>query len=278
MLVAAIAVLAWRLPGDETPTSSPATYSALTPATLTISYAHGVLEVEGFASRADSHSIATLIDRKFADAESRLELQPQILLPEHWRAATESLLDIVAATHSAAATLSVSGASIRAVITDASSLEKPLTRLETLLPQGAKLDVDLVEANPALAPGTCENLLASIRRESIRFEQSSEHLRSSSYATLDRLAEVAMKCPDVTLVITGHTDASGDEAWNRHLSELRAAAVARHLTRRGIGQERLEVAGLGDAQPVANNDTPYGRKLNRRIEIDIALPGQAADD
>ena len=276
VLVAAIVVFAWRSLGNETTTPLPAAYSALAPATLSIRYAHGTVEVDGYSSHADALAFAAMIERAFPNSETRLALKPQILLPAHWGAATEKLLDIVAATHSAAATLSESGTTIRAVITDPARIERSLDQLEAILPGDAQLVIDLVEADPALARETCERLLRSIRRESVHFEQSSEELRTSSYATLDRLAEIATTCSDITLVITGHTDASGDEAWNRHLSELRAAAVAQHLARKGVDEERLKVAGLGDAEPVANNDTAYGRKLNRRIEIDIAAPGQAA--
>ena len=115
----------------------------------------------------------------------------------------------------------------------------------------------------------CERAFAELPLQPISFEQSSAEIRTSSYGTLDRLADFAYDCRGLTIAITGHTDASGDEAWNRRLSLIRAQAVADHLIRAGIDASRLHVRGLGSAVPIADNTTRQGRSRNRRIEFTL---------
>jgi outer membrane protein OmpA-like peptidoglycan-associated protein len=78
---------------------------------------------------------------------------------------------------------------------------------------------------------------------------------------------LADACREATVTITGHTDSSGSENWNRQLSLARAGAVAAYLDARGIAKERLVITGAGSSLPVADNATRYGRSINRRIEI-----------
>lgn len=69
--------------------------------------------------------------------------------------------------------------------------------------------------------------------------------------------------------IAGHTDAVGNEAYNRDLSEQRAAAVKAYLVAHGVEESRIRIAGYGEAKPRATNDTIEGRRLNRRVEIRV---------
>ena len=76
--------------------------------------------------------------------------------------------------------------------------------------------------------------------------------------------------PEVELVlITGHTDRIGDDKYNQKLSERRAMAVKNWLTANGIAAARLEEAGYGEAKPKYDNKTEEGRRMNRRVEIQI---------
>ena len=101
------------------------------------------------------------------------------------------------------------------------------------------------------------------------FRQSSTEIRDSSFGTLARIIDFAYDCPRTVIAITGHTDASGDETWNRRLSLARAQAVADHLANGGIDPQRLTVSGLGSSEPIADNSTPQGRGRNRRIEFSL---------
>ena len=72
---------------------------------------------------------------------------------------------------------------------------------------------------------------------------------------------------DLGLRIEGHTDNTGDDASNKTLSQSRAEAVRDYLVEQGIDASRLEAVGLGEEQPVADNNTEEGRAQNRRVEL-----------
>jgi outer membrane protein OmpA-like peptidoglycan-associated protein len=110
----------------------------------------------------------------------------------------------------------------------------------------------------------------------ILFDFNSSALRSSSRATLDRLATNFAQYPDNEVSIEGHTDSVGTEDYNQRLSEQRAATVADYLIERGVPNTNVIVYGYGEMQPKATNDTPEGRQLNRRVEIHIRAPQQAS--
>jgi outer membrane protein OmpA-like peptidoglycan-associated protein len=65
----------------------------------------------------------------------------------------------------------------------------------------------------------------------------------------------------------GHTDSTGELQYNQTLSEARASSVARYLESQKVVSQRIITRGVGPAQPIASNDTPDGRALNRRVEI-----------
>ncbi|MBF3038689.1 OmpA family protein, partial [Pseudomonas aeruginosa] len=88
-----------------------------------------------------------------------------------------------------------------------------------------------------------------------------------SAGLLDRLIETAMRCPNSTIEIVGHTDSDGDEAANQALSERRAQAVVDYLVRAGLPASRFTPIGYGSTQPVAGNDSEDGKAQNRRIEF-----------
>ena len=101
----------------------------------------------------------------------------------------------------------------------------------------------------------------------IHFETGKTAIQQDSQSLLDDIAAVMKQFPDWRLEIVGHTDAAGDPAQNEALSRARADAVKAALVQRGIEAGRLEPEGMGEAQPVASNDTPDGRALNRRVEL-----------
>lgn len=84
---------------------------------------------------------------------------------------------------------------------------------------------------------------------------------------LDDIVEVLEFYPDAPVEIVGHTDSDGASDYNQDLSERRAQAVADYVTAAGVDADRLSVAGLGETDPVATNDTAEGKQQNRRVEI-----------
>jgi OOP family OmpA-OmpF porin len=70
-----------------------------------------------------------------------------------------------------------------------------------------------------------------------------------------------------TILIEGHTDSSGSDAYNQKLSERRANSVKTYLGTKGVATNRMEATGHGESKPVATNKTREGRAMNRRVEI-----------
>jgi outer membrane protein OmpA-like peptidoglycan-associated protein len=106
----------------------------------------------------------------------------------------------------------------------------------------------------------------------ILFDLNSSALRSASRTTLNELGDNFRQYPDNRLIVEGHTDSSGTDAYNQKLSEQRASSVADYLIDRGVAASKITVYGFGEARPKASNDTAEGRQLNRRVEIHIQAP------
>ncbi len=95
-------------------------------------------------------------------------------------------------------------------------------------------------------------------------------LLPDSVQTLEILTEFLRNQQKVTIRIEGHTDNTGNPANNRKLSFNRAESVKRYLVeKKGIASYRIQTKGFGDAKPIANNETEFGRNLNRRTEVVI---------
>lgn len=71
------------------------------------------------------------------------------------------------------------------------------------------------------------------------------------------------------VVVEGHTDSTGSDAYNLKLSERRAAAVKAYLVKQGVDGSRVFVEGKGESQPLADNKSREGRAQNRRVEIEV---------
>ena len=89
-------------------------------------------------------------------------------------------------------------------------------------------------------------------------------------ASIDPVVNLLMKTPSLDVSIIGHTDARGDSEYNQRLSETRANVVAKYLRSKGVTLNRIKVFGMGEDQPVADNQTEEGRAKNRRVEFVIS--------
>jgi len=76
------------------------------------------------------------------------------------------------------------------------------------------------------------------------------------------------------VLVEGHTDNTGTDAYNLSLSERRAESVRSFLIQNGINGQRVLARGYGTSYPIAGNDTASGRQLNRRVEIVILRAGE----
>ena len=106
-------------------------------------------------------------------------------------------------------------------------------------------------------------------REGIQFPLESAELSESSKTNLTELAETLKKYDDTNILIEGHTDPTGTREYNMTLSDKRAESVADFLKDLGVAGKRMTTEGYGPDQPVADNDTEYGRQQNRRVEVAI---------
>jgi OOP family OmpA-OmpF porin len=103
----------------------------------------------------------------------------------------------------------------------------------------------------------------------IKFGSDTAYIEPASAGVLELVAEQLREHPTVRVRIDGYTDESASEQHNLELSHERAEAVKRILVGFGVGPERLDVVGYGEAKPIATNATPEGRALNRRVELDV---------
>jgi OOP family OmpA-OmpF porin len=103
----------------------------------------------------------------------------------------------------------------------------------------------------------------------VNFAFDSSVISSESRPVLDEAVQQLAAYPEVLLSVIGHTDSLGNEEYNQALSVRRAEAVFRYLVNRGIAPERVTVEGMGEANPVATNDTEEGRAQNRRVELRV---------
>jgi OmpA-OmpF porin, OOP family len=110
---------------------------------------------------------------------------------------------------------------------------------------------------------------ATIRLNSVLFERSTAVLIDSSYAELDRLAEVMVENPGMRIELAGHTDNQGDARKNLRLSQDRVDMVRNYLIVKGVDPGRIRGRGFGGSRPVASNANEETRKLNRRVEFII---------
>lgn len=102
----------------------------------------------------------------------------------------------------------------------------------------------------------------------IEFDSGSTEIAGDYEDILRKAAEHLQKNAGATLNIVGHTDNVGNEKFNLELSHSRAAVVKDSLVgRMGTDFKRIRTQGLGAARPIASNDTPEGRQLNRRVTI-----------
>jgi outer membrane protein len=122
---------------------------------------------------------------------------------------------------------------------------------------------DDVDECPNTIQGAMINVQGcGIKQTGAHFKFDSDELNLDAETLLDEVAVRLRQYPDVKLLVEGHTDASGDEAYNVDLSQRRAQAAADYLVAEGVDASRLQVKGYGSAKPVADDTT---REANRRV-------------
>ena len=103
----------------------------------------------------------------------------------------------------------------------------------------------------------------------ILFPFNSTEILPDGRTNLQQLASSLEKYPNSDILIVGHTDSVGTEAYNNDLSQRRALAAQSYLQTLGVPANRLQATGRGESEPIQSNDTDAGRAQNRRVEIAI---------
>ncbi len=120
------------------------------------------------------------------------------------------------------------------------------------------------------APDTRSKLITEGRLTTygITFDVNKADIKPESHGTLNDIATVLKENPSVRVKIVGHTDSDGDNALNLDLSKRRAESVKNALSLKfGVDASRMETEGAGESKPVAPNDTPVSKAMNRRVEF-----------
>ena len=138
---------------------------------------------------------------------------------------------------------------------------------------GNKMDKQAREIKEALPGAEVERVGEGIRlvlgENSVNFDFNKATLTAKAKQNLDKLVPVLKSYADTDIKIYGFTDSKGADDYNLNLSKQRAAAVKSYLAAKGLVTGRFTVEGLGEAEPIATNDTDAGRALNRRVEFAI---------
>ena len=101
------------------------------------------------------------------------------------------------------------------------------------------------------------------------YDFDSDVVKGNAQTNLGNLAKSLESYPNTEVLIVGHTDATGSDAYNQSLSQRRAAAARAFLISRGVPADRIRTEGRGETEPVADNATAEGQAQNRRVEVAI---------
>ena len=107
-----------------------------------------------------------------------------------------------------------------------------------------------------------------IRLKSIQFPVGKDTIMPKNYETLSRVQSAIRTFGEPDVIIEGHTDSTGSDEVNEHLSQQRAEAVRQYLAaNRTLPYDRIVAVGYGSMRPLASNETVEGRAINRRIDV-----------
>jgi outer membrane protein OmpA-like peptidoglycan-associated protein len=111
---------------------------------------------------------------------------------------------------------------------------------------------------------------------SVLFRSAESTLLPQAQVKLDQVAKALLAIRTRNLIVEGHTDSRGSEAYNQGLSQRRADAVRDYLVQKGYPADHIQSRGRGEGSPIANNSSAEGRANNRRVEIVIEREDQAS--
>lgn len=178
----------------------------------------------------------------------------------------------------------IEGNDVRVDAPDQAQLDKLVADLKAAAPDlnviaAGPLDLD-AEIQQSIADSTAamdnlgdnpnpKDVARALSLQVINFEVDKADIPEVNKAVLDRAVEVMKNVPEMELMILGHTDSDGDDAYNKELSQRRAEAVKEYLVSKGADASKLMTRGMGETDPIATNETDNGKFRNRRIEFTV---------
>ncbi len=190
--------------------------------------------------------------------------------PDYSTDALNSLLDSMPESHVDTGSSQIK---LQGVATSGEEWTRLLTEFRNSLADGVDLSMDVFVVDTGLPlEDLCSRMFAELAIGRVAFRQSGTAIGSASQPTLDRIGDFARDCRQAIIGITGHSDNTGNELYNKALSRARAQAVADYLLERGAAAAQFRVSGAGSEFPMADNATPQGREQNRRIEFELQMP------
>jgi outer membrane protein OmpA-like peptidoglycan-associated protein len=137
---------------------------------------------------------------------------------------------------------------------------------------GHQMDQQAKEIDQSIPGAKVERVGEGIQvtfESGLLFDFDSDVVKPTAAANLQELARSLNKFPNSNILIVGHTDSQGDDAYNMALSQRRANSAAAYLRSQGVPSTRVSTSGRGEAEPVASNVTEAGKQQNRRVEVAI---------
>jgi outer membrane protein OmpA-like peptidoglycan-associated protein len=154
--------------------------------------------------------------------------------------------------------------------------ERALQRTQELERAKQELEAKLRDAMKEIAQVREEKRGLIISLSDILFDTGKATLLPGTQSKLTQLAKILSTYTDRKIVVEGHTDNVGGDAFNLQLSEARAESVRNALIENGVSPDLISAVGFGKAKPVASNETASGRQQNRRVEVVVLNPTPAA--
>lgn len=137
---------------------------------------------------------------------------------------------------------------------------------------GHEMDKQAAEIKQNIPGATVERVgegIAVTFASGLLYDFDSDVVRPEAQKNLQSLASSLNQYPGSDILIVGHTDSVGADAYNQALSERRASAAANYLVTQGVARSRVATRGVGETEPVETNSTDAGRQQNRRVAVAI---------
>lgn len=262
----------------ETPAEAPA--AAAVPEFTADLTEDGKLTLRGrLADDRTREAVENFARARFGNAAVHTAARVDPALPQGWSIRVLAGLEALAEVETGRLALRADRLSVAGLSGDAAAGDRVARILAARLGEDARVEI-AVRYDPARdpellkpTPDQCLARITAILDETkIVFEPGSATITREGAPVLDRIAEVLRDCPDVPMIVSGHTDSQGRDEMNLALSETRAQSVVMALLDRRVLTSNLVAKGFGETRPVADNGSEVGREANRRIEFALLAP------